>query len=582
MKKGNRTLTLSLLLTFFFAIPTMAIGSPTDIVTEITAIDDTYVRGGTYSLDNYEGDMRLYSKGNVIDKYTRNLYLKAYYPGDIDYDEVYLVLVPRWLEGDISILLWEVNPFWAENQLNWENAPLEEIGGLPIVYNEPKEGYKLAQGGLVDQSQSVKTVINITKLFSPNTCGYGVLSLKISSMSSDLNSYWSNEISYSGLRPKLLFIKHNETPPAAFEGCEELYPGHNDVNANRVNLIYTGVNWAGTVGEIPGTLQNLTPSQEAEMVAAMRNAVDLEGNLDPLNYGTKALMELEVYKDHKDDFNFWYVPMTEYVGDVTSGSCYQVCANSIPLGSCEDLSNSRVQSICNFECRGTSYLGGDSWTTINRMPGTANHEMQHSFAYLRDEYWTIGGTDDRPGYPNCAPDLATAEAWWGPLVGMEKEGRTVGYYEGCSYVESNIRPYDQTIMRASADSFLGLINENQIAELISIYTEPAQEGPAYEVVFDINGGVSVNSVEKINTYSAVDAAGPPGPVTHTVTLDAPEGTYSKNFTVYDYLLVEDEGMQEIKKDQVRVIIPVDEMPLPEKGGISAQSVSAPIVRVEEI
>jgi hypothetical protein len=47
---------------------------------------------------------------------------------------------------------------------------------------------------------------------------------------------------------------------------------------------------------------------------------------------------------------------------------------------------------------------------------TIAHEWGHALFDLRDEY---GGNDPGPteGYPNCAPDEATALAWWGPAIG---------------------------------------------------------------------------------------------------------------------------------------------------------------------
>ncbi len=54
----------------------------------------------------------------------------------------------------------------------------------------------------------------------------------------------------------------------------------------------------------------------------------------------------------------------------------------------------------------------------NYQIGVLNHELGHSLFGLGDEYSEFGSTEGRVRYPNCAPDQATAESWWGTLAGQ--------------------------------------------------------------------------------------------------------------------------------------------------------------------
>ena len=68
------------------------------------------------------------------------------------------------------------------------------------------------------------------------------------------------------------------------------------------------------------------------------------------------------------------------------------------------------------------------------------HEMGHTFG-LRDECATLrlpaGAPALVPGPPNCAPDRATAERWWGDLARTDP---LVGYFEGCAGQAHAVRP----------------------------------------------------------------------------------------------------------------------------------------------
>ncbi|GMV38846.1 MAG: hypothetical protein AMXMBFR64_05620 [Myxococcales bacterium] len=71
------------------------------------------------------------------------------------------------------------------------------------------------------------------------------------------------------------------------------------------------------------------------------------------------------------------------------------------------------------------------------------HELGHAFG-LRDECDLLRLPAASPargaGPPNCAPDRATAEQWWGDLV------PPAGYIPGCGGLETAIRPTRSSFM----------------------------------------------------------------------------------------------------------------------------------------
>ena len=93
------------------------------------------------------------------------------------------------------------------------------------------------------------------------------------------------------------------------------------------------------------------------------------------------------------------------------------------------------------------------------------HEFGHSFGLLYDEY-TEDGKEDRPGNPNCANSTEEAKKWWGDLAEKYDE---VDYFNGCSYVEDNIRPTLNSIMRNHEilDNEFEKVNERQLTSRIN-------------------------------------------------------------------------------------------------------------------
>lgn len=74
------------------------------------------------------------------------------------------------------------------------------------------------------------------------------------------------------------------------------------------------------------------------------------------------------------------------------------------------------------------------------------HLLGHSFGLKDEEIFVLanaGGAPHTPDGPNCAPDAATAEKWWGDLA---KKFSKIGYFKGCCGNENYIKPTQSSIM----------------------------------------------------------------------------------------------------------------------------------------
>lgn len=74
------------------------------------------------------------------------------------------------------------------------------------------------------------------------------------------------------------------------------------------------------------------------------------------------------------------------------------------------------------------------------------HLLGHAFGLKDEEIFVLaqaGGAPHTPDGPNCAPDVTTAEKWWGDLA---KKYPEVGYFKGCGGNQNYIKPTQSSIM----------------------------------------------------------------------------------------------------------------------------------------
>jgi len=309
------------------------------------------------------------------------------------------------------------------------------------------------------------------------------------------------------------------------ECCSELFPGTNVMNSDRVNVVFIGMLY---------TDKNLFLSQA-------KSSVDYYSNLVTSGPG---LMELPVYKNNKNKFNFWYVDSIATPSYMPISSCTQ-CSNYKAQSVCSGMPNTYYINFCYTSFRGCAYFGGNSYIATagayaGSWPYVVDHEFQHQFPTLYDEY-TETGLGDRPGAPNCAQDTATAKNWWGMYENQSSsDGQKVGYYDGCSYTAGNYRPTTNSMMRSWVFN-LGLVNEKDIEkDLLRFTGAPSTLQNAVELTLTGKSeDITTYELTEIKPAFALSNENKNKDLPYKVKLKTPDKEYAGEFDIYDYLVVED-------------------------------------------
>ncbi|MEA2113295.1 MAG: hypothetical protein U9P63_01380 [Patescibacteria group bacterium] len=104
------------------------------------------------------------------------------------------------------------------------------------------------------------------------------------------------------------------------------------------------------------------------------------------------------------------------------------------------------------------------------------HLLGHAFGLKDEEIHVIakaGGAPHMPDGPNCAPDAATAEKWWGDLT---KKFPKVGYFKGCCGDENYIKPTESSIMNLNTGSKIvhnyGPVSERYLKKILDYCFTP--------------------------------------------------------------------------------------------------------------
>jgi len=237
-------------------------------------------------------------------------------------------------------------------------------------------------------------------------------------------------------------------------------------------------------GDSDQKLDLLFIGDEYPSVELFENAV--WGALDFGEAMDASFMDTEPFKYNKDKFNVWVVPSIFYLNlNCNGGWCYfdDSIINEIALDCPQAdiinvISRKRFRSYAWFSGRTYNSFCLNWWddqgTVCSGDPivhidysRLLLHEFGHAFGQLADEYVEppIG---DLPREPNCAPDIQTAQQWWGDLEGVEG----VNYYNGCSYVNDNIKPTQTSIMEAQwlLDYDYMPVNERRLEERLGEYS----------------------------------------------------------------------------------------------------------------
>ena len=217
------------------------------------------------------------------------------------------------------------------------------------------------------------------------------------------------------------------------EGLHALVDGHNDLAQDRINLVFAAhaappaENWQGYArdmltwdGPVPVTIDG--------------RPTTVQDDVSTLAWGPFAL---EPLRSRRDLVNVWYLdqPAPDRNGFVE-------VAQEVPV----DLPG-LVLVVMSWDTEGPAYAlppervppalpqGDEPWFGTVTMPmmlpeqerslaldsGVLTHELGHAIYDLPDTYMlAMYGEDAVTGpvsYPGCAPDQATAEEWFGDLVG---------------------------------------------------------------------------------------------------------------------------------------------------------------------
>lgn len=110
------------------------------------------------------------------------------------------------------------------------------------------------------------------------------------------------------------------------------------------------------------------------------------------------------------------------------------------------------------------------------------HLLGHTFGLKDEEIFVLaqaGGAPHAPDGPNCAPDAAVAEKWWGDLA---KKYPEVGYFKGCAGDENYIKPTVASIMNLNTGSPVvftyGPVSEDYLRKVLDYCFTPGAYGQA--------------------------------------------------------------------------------------------------------
>lgn len=221
------------------------------------------------------------------------------------------------------------------------------------------------------------------------------------------------------------------------DGLRHLVSGHNDPDADRINLVIASWGW-----DDPEAFEEV-----ARMYIGWDERAQLHDNdglpvADPqdADWAELGLFGWEPFRSNKARFNVW---VTDESPETPLGWLGTTEPKPVDLG---DLSYVTLALDADVAFPGINSVAGPGFEMFGRDPqrrsddsvGNAMvlvyssypvgkirdlpHELGHALFGLADEYVGRAGGDDagvarESLWPSCAADLETAEAWWGDSVG---------------------------------------------------------------------------------------------------------------------------------------------------------------------
>lgn len=192
--------------------------------------------------------------------------------------------------------------------------------------------------------------------------------------------------------------------------CNEVIPGHNNLDESRANVVFVFVNY------------NQTGDKTLSLQEFSRVITD----------GTEvSLLALEPFTSNPDAFNFLYVDSIATVDEYSAGWeswAPEAHATLYALAASCAVSNKQIVGFIDWDFRSNANLGGGLAKISSRggMEDIARitaHEFGHSFGGLIDEYVEGETNEEEQGNSQCfySPDVMCGDVY--------NEARERSYYE---------------------------------------------------------------------------------------------------------------------------------------------------------
>lgn len=261
-------------------------------------------------------------------------------------------------------------------------------------------------------------------------------------------------------------IGENKISSLSYDLLKEVVPNTNKIAKKKINIIFdcrsmnqADFDYALCLSKLPLLLKTgtkLTP--------------DENGDYQKPDMGGYGFLEVEPYKSNKKLFNFWYLDRNAFPSGLSAATMNTCDLRDTSIVYSEDIPNIFTVNVCynplnderngygaRFKIPGVTHdssfdddqgqlqqlgIKGHFRFGVQNLNGpldvhTFVHEGAHAFGGLIDEYSlsantgaviTKGGGIPDNGWPNCAPDAATAGRWWKETGLIPKNA---AYFPGC-------------------------------------------------------------------------------------------------------------------------------------------------------
>ncbi len=222
----------------------------------------------------------------------------------------------------------------------------------------------------------------------------------------------------------------SEPDPRVPKKLRPLFGDHNDLDADRINLVLAASNWNDREAFIGYARTILTWDGEPLMLDFDLLPTEMPEAAVGLAFG---VFSIEPWRSNRDLFNVWY--LTKDVADparfLNTDREVSGLPHELVIFVTRDFEFDSVAGVQSFlppelpKRDGSQEFGDVILDVPSEVPyvavTTLAHELGHAMFGLADEYvgdvFGYDGRLDLSSYPACAADWTEAESWWGDLEG---------------------------------------------------------------------------------------------------------------------------------------------------------------------